>query len=511
MLANCSSLYVSGNRRARSESVVVTCTSDAGRARGSGRMVFVVPIQEGKSLMKPRQLGVLVAGCNRTGHVAARRTGGRNDGDKGSKAANVAPREPNAKVTITVGCQPPKSNPKERAGWDRGRQDLPGPAPEHHHRQQGRLPLHQPGHLPGEARGRDAGGRLLRLLHRRPEDHQGEAGRRHQPVRRQVKALADVRPDVKSVFNDGDKTYGVPRNNYNMGLVYNRKLFTQAGLNPDAPPKTWAEVQEAAKKISALGAGVRRLRRVQRGQHRWLALRRLPVRPRRPMVSDDGKSAAFNSPEGKAVLENLKQMRWNDNSMGTKQLLQWEDLMRMMGSGKLGMMIGAPDVVQSVNNDFQGKFDDYGVTAVPESEGKSSLSGGDGYMFNPKASPEQIKAGLLWLEFELHPGKGQFNYARAKAQGRPVGLPLPRPVRRRAPAGQAVIEMRKQNTNIAGGQFAGLRGGFPKGSPAKAEPAEGPGDLRDPRRRDVGRCSPAGRRRRSGCSPTPRRRSTASR
>ena len=60
---------------------------------------------------------------------------------------------------------------------------------------------------------------------------------------------------MQSVFKDGDKTYGLPRNNYNMGLVYNRKLFTQAGLNPDAPPKTWAEVQEAAKKIAGLGAG----------------------------------------------------------------------------------------------------------------------------------------------------------------------------------------------------------------------------------------------------------------
>ena len=63
---------------------------------------------------------------------------------------------------------------------------------------------------------------------------------------------------------------------------------------------------------------------------------------------------------------------------------------------------------------------------MPESEGKASLSGGDGYMFNPKATPEKIKAGLAWLEFhELTPGKGQFNYERAKAQGRPVGLPIP--------------------------------------------------------------------------------------
>jgi hypothetical protein len=119
-----------------------------------------------------------------------------------------------------------------------------------------------------------------------------------------------------------------------------------------------------------------------------------------------------------------------------------------MGSGKLGMMIGAPDVVQQVNNDFQGKFEDYGVTAVPESDGKSSLSGGDGYMFNPKATPEKIKAGLLWLEFQyLTPGKGQFNYERAKAQGRPVGLPIPDLFGNTAP-GKEVVALRKQFATV---------------------------------------------------------------
>ena len=40
-----------------------------------------------------------------------------------------------------------------------------------------------------------------------------------------------------------------------MGLLYNRTLFTQAGLDPNSPPTTWAEVQTDAKKIAALGNG----------------------------------------------------------------------------------------------------------------------------------------------------------------------------------------------------------------------------------------------------------------
>lgn len=49
-------------------------------------------------------------------------------------------------------------------------------------------------------------------------------------------------------------------------------------------------------------------------------------------------------------------------------------------------------------------------------------------MFNKKATPEQIKAGLKWLDHMfLTPGKGFLgDYARAKKTDSPVGLPEPR-------------------------------------------------------------------------------------
>lgn len=351
-------------------------------------------------------------------------------------------------VTITVGCQPPKSNPKERSAWDADVAEFQKLHPNITIQSKDAFPCINPDTFQAKL----AGGTQEDVFYVYYTDVQKIIKARQAADISQyvgsVKAVSDVRADVMSVFKDGDKTYGLPRNNYNMGLVYNRKLFTQAGLDPDAPPKTWADVQAAAKKIAGLGAGYVGFGEYSAGNTGgWHFAASLYARGG-SMVSDDGKSAAFNSAEGKAVLENLKQMRWNDNSMGSKQLLQWEDLMRMMGSGKLGMMIGAPDVVQGVNNDFQGKFEDYGVTAVPESEGKASLSGGDGYMFNPKATPEKIKAGLLWLEFhELTPGKGQFNYARAKEQGRPVGLPIPDLYGDSAP-GQEIVALRKQYATV---------------------------------------------------------------
>ncbi|WP_427885678.1 ABC transporter substrate-binding protein [Kribbella sp. GL6] len=384
--------------------------------------------RRGLSLLLVMGLGLVAASCGTDKKPAGDTAGGH--------------------VTITVGCEPPKSNPKEREAWEADVAAFQKAHPNITVQGKDAFPCINPDTFQAKL----AGGTQEDVFYVYYTDvrkiiEKKQAADISQYVG-SVGAVKDLRPDVMGVFKDGDKTYGLPRNNYNMGLVYNRKLFTQAGLDPANPPTTWDEVRAAAKKIAALGPGYVGYGEYSAGNTGgWHFAAELYARGG-SMVSDDGKTAAFNSDQGKAVLENLKRMRWDDNSMGSKQLLQWADLMRMMGGGKLGMMIGAPDVVQSVNNDFKGKFEDYGVTAVPESGGQSSLSGGDGYMFNPKASPEKIKAGLQWLEFhELTPGHGQFDYARAKEQGRPVGLPIPDLYGDSAP-GQQINALRKQYATV---------------------------------------------------------------
>lgn len=50
-----------------------------------------------------------------------------------------------------------------------------------------------------------------------------------------------------------DRFYGIPYAPDNSILIYNKDLFRQAGLDPEDPPSTSAEILEAARKISALG------------------------------------------------------------------------------------------------------------------------------------------------------------------------------------------------------------------------------------------------------------------
>jgi multiple sugar transport system substrate-binding protein len=80
--------------------------------------------------------------------------------------------------------------------------------------------------------------------------------------------------------------------------------------------------------------------------------------------------------------------------------------------------------------------------------GKGTLIGGDGYMVNKKASPDQIRAGLKWLDHMfLTPGDGFLgDYARAKKADAPVGLPEPRLFTGAADAKDQ--QVKKANANV---------------------------------------------------------------
>ncbi|MBN6051753.1 extracellular solute-binding protein [Nonomuraea sp. RK-328] len=341
---------------------------------------------------------------------------GASDPATPSSAGGAAP------VTITVACRPAKSAPKERAAWD----DDVAAFMKAHPGVTVKSTDQQPCFDPKTFGPKLAGGQMETAFVVPVTNYADVIGKGQamdvSAYTSEIKNWNDLRADVRELVTRDGKVYGVPNVHYSVGLVYNRKLFTQAGLDPDTPPTTWAEVREAARKIAALGPG-----HVGYGEYSggntggWHFTQALYGRGG-AVLTDDGKKAAFNSPEGTAVLQTLHDMRWTDNSMGSRLLVGWESLMMAMGSGKVGMMLGAPDVVTDVVNKFKGNVADYGITGFPEA--KASLSGGEAFMINPKATPEQARAALQWLDFRYNTvGKGRFDFARGKTLGNPVGVP----------------------------------------------------------------------------------------
>ncbi|GIE84538.1 ABC transporter substrate-binding protein [Actinoplanes regularis] len=261
----------------------------------------------------------------------------------------------------------------------------------------------------------------------------------------------DVDPALKGVFTDGGKVYGVPVKNYSMGLVYNKVLFSKAGLDPANPPKTWADVRTAAKKIAGADKNAAGYAEYSAGNTGGWHFTAEIYSQGGQVLSADGKKADFNNAQGKQVLQNLKDMRYGDNSMGSRQLLQWGDLLTNAAAGKVGMFVGAPDTTQAIVSQFKGKYDDWAVAPLPGQDGpaKATLGGGEGYFFKKGLTDAQVKAGLKWIAYQkLTVGKGQFDYPRAKPQNYPVGVPQPLLFTKDSATAKAEFELRKANANV---------------------------------------------------------------
>jgi ABC-type glycerol-3-phosphate transport system substrate-binding protein len=244
-----------------------------------------------------------------------------------------------------------------------------------------------------------------------------------------VPALPDIDPSALAAVTAGKTLYGVPTVNYTQGLIINRMLFKQAGLNPDDPPTTWAQVAQDAKAITALGHGIYGYGDYSAGNNGgWHFSSEIDAEGGH-MVNTAGTAATFDSSQGQSVLQALHTMRFVDHSMSPTQQLAWGTLQKQMASNKLGMYIAAPDDIYNVIVPQDGgNISDYGMAPLPSTSGTpaGSLSGGNDYMFAKHDTPAQIEAGIKWLVFEdLTPGVGQFNYVRQKADGFPVGFPEP--------------------------------------------------------------------------------------
>ena len=172
-----------------------------------------------------------------------------------------------------------------------------------------------------------------------------------------------------------DVTYALPFTAEASAMYYNKDLFKKAGLDPDKPPATFAEIRDAAKKIRALGkdyygftfAGACGGCNVfELTPHIWAS--------GGDVLSEDGKQAKLDTPQVTDALQLYRDM-WSDGSIpsaakndaGTQQI-------PLFSSGKLGMTpLGAfaiPTIEQAKIN--------YGVTPIPGKDGgSSSFAGGD--------------------------------------------------------------------------------------------------------------------------------------
>lgn len=213
---------------------------------------------------------------------------------------------------------------------------------------------------------------------------------------------ADFNPSVLAVSQDTEGAiYGLPIAAYGIGLHYNRAMFEEAGLDPDAPPTTWAEVREYAAAISEATGQAGYAQMSQSNTGGWmLTTLSYAFGGRLQVATDDGVDVTIDNPGTLAALEYLHSLRWDDNSMGSNFLLDWGTMNQAFAAGQVGMYMGGSDVYNSLVTENGIEPDTYGLTVLPlEGADAGVLGGGTIASVRADASEGERDAAVKWMDF----------------------------------------------------------------------------------------------------------------
>ena len=228
------------------------------------------------------------------------------------------------------------------------------------------------------------------------------------------------------------KIVALPKGAYAQALHYNRNLFQQAGLDPNKPPTTWAEVMSDAKQIADKTgkAGYAEMGKADNTAGWILTTLVYSLGGRMETGTGSSAKATLNNPQTVEALNMLKQMRWTDNSMGANFDYGWSDINQAFAAGNVGMYVSGSDVYTNLVQASNIDPSIYGLAPIPLANSKTAgvLGGGTLAAVKPSVSNAEKAAAVKWIDFYYEQplvAKSQAvrNARTLAANKQPVGVP----------------------------------------------------------------------------------------
>jgi multiple sugar transport system substrate-binding protein len=202
----------------------------------------------------------------------------------------------------------------------------------------------------------------------------------------------DFWPAERQAVQVGDKIVGMPALVDNLALVYNKKLFDQAGIAYPTADWTWNDFRAAALKLTD----------ASQKQYGWAYVNdasedtvwrfdALLWQAGGDILTPDGTHAAFNSDAGVRAATLLQQMATVDHSVYMDS--GNGNYANLFNSGKIGMLFTGPW-------DLSGFPDvSYGVQVLPGDQNHQTISGPDEWVLsdNGTARREAAWTFLKWF------------------------------------------------------------------------------------------------------------------
>ena len=199
----------------------------------------------------------------------------------------------------------------------------------------------------------------------------------------------------------GGKTWGIPFQRSTIVQYYNKELFKAAGLDPNKPPSTWAELMDMSKKLTVKDSSGKvtqwGVQIPSSGFPYWL-FQGLAIQNDVVLANDAGNAVKFDDPK---VVEALQY--WIDLTKAGVHppgIVEWGTTPKDFFEKKVAMMWTTTGNLTNVR--ANAKFD-FGVAQLPGNRRKGSPTGGGNFYISKKATPAQQEAAFKFIKWVTQP------------------------------------------------------------------------------------------------------------
>lgn len=195
--------------------------------------------------------------------------------------------------------------------------------------------------------------------------------------------LKSFYPGLMANSAQGGHAWGIPFQRSTILMFYNKDMFRAAGLNPDAPPKTWKDMLEVAKKLTTkdrFGLMI-----PSTGYPYWM-FQGFAIQNGVTLMNKEGTQVYFNSPAAVEALEFWRSLSAT-HKVSPAGAIEWGTLRQAFVQGQAAMMWHTTGNLSAVKK--EANFD-FGVAMLPANKQPGSpVGGGNFYMFKGSTADQK--------------------------------------------------------------------------------------------------------------------------
>jgi sn-glycerol 3-phosphate transport system substrate-binding protein len=201
------------------------------------------------------------------------------------------------------------------------------------------------------------------------------------------------------------KTWSVPFQRSTAVMYYNKAAFAEAGLDPEAFPKTWAQLQAAAAKLTKRDASGRVTRwgvkmAGDTGNAQW-TFGALANQAGHVLMNQAGTETYFNAPKAIEALAYWQGLATVQKA-APPGVSNWPQLSPDFLEGNAAIIQHTTGNLTNVRTNAKFAF---GVAGLPGKDGPRTVVGGGNLYFFKNASPAERAASLKFARFMSEPAR----------------------------------------------------------------------------------------------------------